>query len=258
MKQFISAITLVTITCAFGIAQERDSGDLGQITREEYARAEAAMRLAVEEGRLTGAEMRVKLGELRLHVGARGPEEVARNQQDFRATLRAMVTDGKLREEQARDMSGMVFPNSDPEWEDRYLTYLDDNPAIAKAVASGKIARENVMAGLRSREEERTPTEEEQIEALYQQMLEEHPELGRTPMAQLMPQLEVMLAEGRGKNLRPDRSTEARLDTFGRYLSDLIWNLHQFEADDKDLTKIYGIGVGEIRRQEHVRGKASE
>ena len=133
------------------------------------------------------------------------------------------------------------------------------NPAVAGAVKSGKITKDNVLAGIKAREGERSPTEEEQLEALHQRLVKDDPTLGRTSKAALMPRLKAMLARGEGKNLRPEKSTRQRMMTFGLYLNGLIES-GQVERFDKDLKKVHDVGVVEIQRQgqQKERGQAAD
>jgi len=110
-----------------------------------------------------------------------------------------------------------------------------------------------------SREGERPPTEEEQLEALYQRLIREDPTLGRTPKAALMPRLKAMLAHGEGKNLRPEKSMRQRRMTFGLYLSGLIES-GQVERFDQDLKRVHDVGSPEIVRQsrQKERGQTAD
>ncbi len=141
----------------------------------------------------------------------------------------------------------MIFPK-DIDWDAKYDAYLKEIPGVAKAVKSGKITKEKVIAGIKSRAGEKLPTEEEQLEALHQKLLKDDPTLGRTPKAALVPRLKAMLARGEGKNLRPEKSTRQRRMSFGLYLNGLIES-GQVERFDKDLKKVHDVGVAEIERQ---------
>ena len=90
----------------------------------------------------------------------------------FKAALKKMTDAGKLKDKQAEELNEIVFPKGD-DWEAKYEAYLKENPGIAKAVKSGKIAKEKVIAGMKLRAGGKAPTEEEQLEALYQKLLRE-------------------------------------------------------------------------------------
>ncbi len=177
----------------------------------------------------------------------------------LKAALKVMRDADKLTDTQVDELFRIVFPK-EIDWEAKYESFLKKNPGVAKAVRSGKISKESVIAGIKSREGERPPTEEEQLEALYQRLLVDDPTLGRTPKAELMPRLKAMLERGEGKNLRPERTNHQRVMTFGRYLSDLIWGTRQVAMDDKDLKKVHDLGVAEIKRQDRQkeRGQAAD
>ncbi len=83
------------------------------------------------------------------------------------------------------------------DWNKKYAAYLKKNPAIAKKVKSGDITKAQVIAGMKARSAEKEPTEEEQLEALYQQMLKDRPGVADIPKERLMPRLKAMLAAQR-------------------------------------------------------------
>ena len=56
---------VLMFTCSASFAQERAQPDGGPITQEEYARAEAELAQAAQEGRITGEELREKLAALK-------------------------------------------------------------------------------------------------------------------------------------------------------------------------------------------------
>jgi len=182
----------------------------------------------------------------------------ARAEKAMRNALKVMRDADKLTDKQAEEIFNIVFPK-EIDWDARYEAFLKENPGVAKAVKSGKISKEKVIAGIKSREGERPPTEEEQLEALYQKLRNDDPTLGRTPKAALMPRLKAMLARGEGKNLRPENSTRQRVMSFGLYLNGLIES-GQVERFDKDLKKVHDLGVGEIGRQgrQAERGRAED
>lgn len=171
----------------------------------------------------------------------------ARAKHALKITLEVMIDADKLKEKQAAELYEIVFPKN-IDWGARYEAYLKANPAVAGAVKSGKITKDNVLAGIKAHEGERSPTEEEQLEALYQKLLKEDRTLGRTPKAQLMPRLKAMLERGEGKTLRPEKSTRQRRMTYGLYFNELIES-GQIERFDKDLKRVHDIGSAEILRQ---------
>jgi hypothetical protein len=83
------------------------------------------------------------------------------------------------------------------DWNKKYAAYLKKNPAIAKKVKSGDITKAQVIAGMKARFAEKQPSEEEQLEALYQQMLKDRPGMKDIPRERLMPRLKAMLAAQR-------------------------------------------------------------
>lgn len=115
------------------------------------------------------------------------------------------------------------------------------------------------MEGLKSRQAEKGATEEEQLEALYQKLLREDRTLGRTPKAELMPQLKAMLDRGEGRNLRPEKSTQQRSLSLGLFCNDLIVS-DRVERFDKDLKRVHDVAVAEIMRQgrQKERGQAAD
>ena len=182
----------------------------------------------------------------------------ARAEKAMRDALKVMKDADKLTDEQVEELFNIVFPK-DIDWDVRYEAFLKENPGVSKAINSGKISKEKVIAGIMSREGERPPTEEEQLEALHQKLLREDPTLGRTPKAALMPRLKEMLARGEGKNLRPEKSMRQRRMTFGLYLSGLIES-GQVERFDQDLSRVHDVGSPEIVRQSRPkeRGQAAD
>ena len=179
----------------------------------------------------------------------------ARAKHALKITLEVMIDADKLKEKQAAELYEIVFPKN-IDWGARYEAYLKANPAVAGAVKSGKITKDNVLAGIKAHEGERSPTEEEQLEALYQKLLKEDRTLGRTPKAQLMPKLQAMLERGEGKTLRPEKSTRQRRMTYGLYFNELIVS-GQIKRFDKDLKRVHDIGSAEILRQGKKRDKDS-
>lgn len=119
----------------------------------------------------------------------------ARAKHALKITLEVMIDADKLKEKQAAELYEIVFPKN-IDWSARYEAYLKANPAVADAVKSGKITKDNVLADIKAHEGERSPTEEEQLEALYQKLLKEDRTLGRTPKSQLRPRLKAMLERG--------------------------------------------------------------
>ena len=176
----------------------------------------------------------------------------------MRDALKVMRDADKLTDTQVDELHNMVFPK-EIDWDVRYEAFLKENPAVADAVKSGTISKEKVIAGIMSREGERPPTEEEQLEALYQKLLKDDPSLGRPPKAAPMPRLKAMLARGEGKNLRPENSTRQRTMSFGLYLNGLIES-GQVERFDKDLKRVHDVGAAEIQRQgrPEERGQAAD
>ena len=187
----------------------------------------------------------------RVGEAKRGEEKNSRGDDAARAraerAIKVMTEAKKLKKQQAKDLYEIVFPKG-TDWDAEYIAYLKKNPAVARAVKSGKITREMVMAGIKARESERPPTREEQLEALYQKLLKEDRTLGRTPRAQLMPRLKAMLERGEGKNLHPEKTTRQRRMTFGLYFNGLIES-GQVERFDKDLKRVHDVGSAEIVRQ---------
>ena len=181
---------------------------------------------------------------------AREPNETAeaRAQRAMKAASKIMTDAGKLKAKQATELYAIVFPE-DIDWDAKYEAYLKENSGVARAVDSGKITKEKVMAGIKARSGEKAPTEEEQLEALYHKLLKDEPNLGRTPKVDLMPRLKRMLERGEGKNLRPEKTTRQRGMTFGLYFNNLIES-GQVERSDKDMQLVFDIGASEISRQE--------
>ena len=142
----------------------------------------------------------------------------ARAERAIKAALKVVTDAEKIKQEQAVDLYAIVFPKA--VWDASYEAYLKEVPGVAKAVESGRITREKVIAGIKARAGERPPTEEEQLAARYQELLQEDRTLGRIPKAALMPRLKAMLARGEGKNLRPGKTTRQRRMTFGLYFND--------------------------------------
>jgi len=182
----------------------------------------------------------------------------ARAERAIKVALKVMTEAKKLKRPQAKELYELVFPTG-TDWDARYEAFLKENLGVAQAVESGKINKEKVLAGIKSREGERPPTEEEQLEALYQRLLKEDRTLGRTPKAALMPRLKAMLVRGDGKNLRPEKSTRQRRMSFGLYFNELIES-GQVERFDKDLKRVHDIGSAEISRQsqQKERGRAAD
>ncbi len=176
-----------------------------------------------------------------------------RAERSMKAALKEMRDADKLTDKQVDELFNIVFPK-DIDWDARYEAYLKENPAVAKAVDRGKISKEKVIAGLKSRDSEKPLSEKEQLEALYQKLLKDDPTLGRTPKAALMPRLKAMLERGEGKNLRPKKSIRQRMRTFGLYFNGLIES-GQVERFDEDMQKAYDVGAAEIARQGR-QGKA--
>ena len=81
--------------------------------------------------------------------------------------------------------------------EAEYQDFLQNNPAVAKAVKSGKISKENVLASIKARRTENKPSKDENLKALYDKMLREAPDLKEHSVTfeQLRPRLEHMLRE---------------------------------------------------------------
>ena len=173
-------------------------------------------------------------------------DDAARAERAIKAALKVMTEAGTLKDKQAAELYAIVFPKA--AWDAKYEAYLKEIPGVAKAVESGRITKEKVIAGIKARAGERPPTEEEQLEALYQRLLQDDRTLGRTPKAALMPRLKAMLARGEGKNLRPGKTTRQRRMTFGLYFNDLIES-GQVERFDKDLKRVHDVGSAEIVRQ---------
>lgn len=183
--------------------------------------------------------------------------EQKQNSDDARARAEKVMRDAdKLTDEQFEELFNIVFPKN-IDWDVSYEAFLKENPGIAKAVNSGKISKEKVIAGIKSRAGEKAPTEAEQIEALYQRLLKDEPALGRTAKAELMPRLKAMLERGEAKNLRPEKSTRQRVMTFGLYLNGLIES-GQVERFDKDLKRVHDLGVAEIGRQGRQDGQGQD
>ena len=174
----------------------------------------------------------------------------------YKAALKIMTDAAKLKEEQAKELYEIVFPRGD-DWEAKYEAYLKENPGISKAVKGGKITKEKVIAGIKSRAGEQAPSEEEQLEALYQKLLREDRTLGRTPKAELMPRLKEMLKRGEGKNLRPEKGIRERGMTHGLYHNGLIES-GQVERFDKDLKRLHDVGYAEMVRQEKQKDTKGE
>ncbi len=174
----------------------------------------------------------------------------------LKAALKVMRDADKLTDTQVDELFRIVFPK-EIDWEAKYESFLKKNPGVAKAVRSGKISKESVITGIKSREGERPPTEEEQLEALYQKLVKDEPTLGRTPKAELMPRLKSMLERGEGKSLRPEKTTRQRMMTFGLYFNGLIES-GQVERFDKDLKRVHDVGSAEIQRQGRQGGKSRE
>ncbi len=81
--------------------------------------------------------------------------------------------------------------------EAEYQDFLQNNPAVAKAVKSGKISKENVLAGIKAQRTENKPSKDEKLKALYDKMLRKDPDLKEHSVTfeQLRPRLEHMLRE---------------------------------------------------------------
>lgn len=203
--------------------------------------------------------------EWMLRVGHVNREEEKNAQDDvaaiaeraINAAIKIMTDADKLTNKQAIELYEIVFPK-DIEWDARYESYLKEMSAVAEAVESGKITKENVMAGIKSRAGEKARTEEEQLDALYQKLLKDEPALGRTPKAVLMPRLRAMLERGEARNLRTEKIADQRGMTFGLYCNELI-SSGQVERFDKDLKRLYDVGSVEIPRQNRQteRGQAA-
>ena len=81
-----------------------------------------------------------------------------RAEKAMRDALKVMRDADKLADKQVDELFNMVFPK-DTDWDARYEAFLKENPGVAQAVNSGKISKEKVIAGIKSREGERPPTE---------------------------------------------------------------------------------------------------
>jgi len=240
-----------------GIPKERLMPRLRVMLEEELAREGVGNREGASArgaGRGPGDDRGRNRAQIQNSDNAR-----ARAEKAMRDALKVMRDADKLTDEQVEEILNIVFPK-DIDWDARYEAFLKANSGVEKAVKSGKISKDKVIAGIKSREGERPPTEEEQLEGLYQRMLKNDPTLGRTPKAELMPQLKAMLERGEGQDLRRDDTKEPRFMTFGRYLSDLIYGTRQVAMDDADLKKVHDLGVAEIKRQDRQkeRGQAAE
>lgn len=77
------------------------------------------------------------------------------------------------------------------------------------------IFKNNVMTGNNLCES--PPSDEEQVEALYQELLNEEPIPGRTPKAELMSRLKEVLEHGEGRILSIEKNSQHRMITLGLY-----------------------------------------
>ena len=77
-----------------------------RFSREDYARAEAELRKAVEAGRISGEDARKRLGEMREMMAKQGERSERRvTREDYaraEAELKKMVADGKIKAEDAK------------------------------------------------------------------------------------------------------------------------------------------------------------
>ena len=121
------------------------------------------------------------------------------------------------------------------DWDKKYDEFLKNNPTVKAAVENGKITKEKVIAGIKTRWEESQPSEEEQLETIYQQILRDHPELkGRVTKEQLMPRLKVMLAQQRRKE---DEHAHAGSSLRGRYAYRERWTAEELTRAEATLKK---------------------
>ena len=116
------------------------------------------------------------------------------NEEDLRARQ-------ERRREQAQDQT---------DWNAAYTAYLKENPGVAKAVESGKISKEKVLAGLKARAAE---AKEAKLKALWEKMKREDPNLARVTFEQVRPRLEYMLREEEAARRDP---WEAKFQVFLR------------------------------------------
>lgn len=170
-----------------------------------------------------------------------------RAEEDMRDALKVMRDADKLTDEQVEELFNIVFPKGIGA-DVGYEAFLKENPDMAKAVKSGKISEEDAIAKMNYLSGDKITTAEEQLQALYQKLLQDDPDLKQTPKEELMPRLKAMLEGGEGKSLSPEKSTNQREMTYGLYFNELIES-GQVERSDKDMQKVYDLGVAEIDRQ---------
>ncbi len=126
---------------------------------------------------------------------------------------------GRERVREARQEKKQDKKQDKADWNKKYEAYLKKNPAIAKKVKSGDITKAQVLAGMKARSAEKEPTEEEQLEALYQQMLKDRPGIADIPKERLMPRLKAML-EAQNKKKRGGDERRGRGEGEGNELAD--------------------------------------
>ena len=75
----------------------------------------------------------------------------ARAERAVKAAIQVMTEAEKLNLQQAKELYDIVFPK-ELDWDARYEAFLKEVPGVAKAVESGRITKEKVIAGIKSRE----------------------------------------------------------------------------------------------------------
>ncbi|HIB91075.1 TPA: hypothetical protein EYO57_28435 [Candidatus Poribacteria bacterium] len=122
------------------------------------------------------------------------------------------------------------------DWDVQYEAYLKENPGVVKAVASGKISKENIIAGIKNRMEDLSPSDEEHLEMLWKirRRIGFDPEEGRPTKKEWMPHLKKGLAELRS---RPKTTGHAGSELRGTLEYMARWTDEQLTREEAELKK---------------------
>jgi hypothetical protein len=237
--------------------EEAETRDPWEAKFQVFLRQNPALRDSLEIHGLRKANCiwMLKQGALELDEND-GEAQRARAERALKAALKAMTSAKKLTEKQSDEMFRIVFPEQANE-QARFEAYLNENPEVAKALSSGKVTREQALAGFRARASEKGPSREELLDAAHAKLLEEDPSLGRTPREQLLPRLERIIAEGKVSGAAPKPSADQRSMSFGLFCNDLITS-GQVERFDDHLKRAHDVAVSEIIRQGRPRKRDSD